>query len=204
MPNLRELYTEMMVHKEIDHNAAHTEWGNQLAHVTSSIMMIGVYCLLLSGHYTIAAKTTCAAMCIRQGGHFFIEGNASHKEVKKIGYNTSMKQIAVYVIFPIIFALWYKFGEQLPIRFENGWLLAFNIYASLIGFHVTRLSFKGPHNFLGLIWLAKIVTDVFTDIPLYGPSVWGRTTPKTYDWTEPENKQSRQRKHQRGKNRKNK
>mgnify|MGYP001169291272 CR=1 FL=1 len=39
------LYNEIMYHKEVDHNAAHSKWGNQFLHLVSSLMMIGaVYC----------------------------------------------------------------------------------------------------------------------------------------------------------------
>ena len=48
------LYNEIMYHKEVDHNAAHSKWGNQFLHLVSSLMMIGaVYCFFLRNNRTV-------------------------------------------------------------------------------------------------------------------------------------------------------
>ena len=180
----RDLFVEMMEHKEIDHNAAHLQWGNQFLHLVSSIMMLFVYVLLFTHPIKLSAIIIIAAQTMRQGGHFFIEGNATHKEKLKIGYTTRMKQIAVYGVIPLVFATWNFYPP-----FHNavdGWNLAVYTYAFLISIRVMWLSFYGAHILQGVIWFVKIVTDMVTDLHLYGPTLWGRTAPKMYHWTKPE------------------
>ena len=203
---LKDSYTEIMEHKEIDHNAAHLTWGNQFLHLVSSVMMIYVYYLLccsVSGldcsvrgldcsvrgldsdkYVKLAALMTISAQTMRQGGHFFIEGNAKHKERLKIGYTTDMKKKAIYGFLPFIFVNWY----YIPFfhSWVNGYELAMLSYAAIILYRVSWLTFYGDHSLQGLIWWCKIFSDVFTDIHLYGPTIWGETAPKMYVWTTPE------------------
>merc|ERR1712146_235116 len=178
IPGPKALFTEMMIHKEIDHNAAHLQLGNQFLHLVSSIMMNVVYVLMFTHPLKYAAMITIAAQTLRQGGHFFIEGNATSKEKLKIGYTTRMKQYAVYGFIPLVFSVWH-FGDFRSTI--DGWSLAFLCYGILISFRVVFLCLKGDHCVQGLVWLTKIVTDTITDIHLYGPTVWGYTTPKTYE-----------------------
>jgi hypothetical protein len=48
----------------------------------------------------------------------------------------------------------------------------------------------GDHVLQGLVWWVKIFTDMFTDIHLYGPTLWGETAPKTYHYTTIETEQN--------------
>ena len=183
------LFTEMMEHKEIDHNAAHLQWGNQFLHLVSSIMMLGVYWLIVdwflgNRDLKLAALVTIAAQTMRQGGHFFIEGNATEKEKLKIGYTTRMKQIAVYGIIPTVFATWY-FNPIFRTAID-GYSLALAVYGVLISYRILWLSFYGDHILQGWVWWWKIWSDMFTDIHLYGPTAWGQTAPKMYEYTTPE------------------
>ena len=183
----KALLVEMMEHKEIDHNAAHLQWGNQFLHLTSSIMMLGVYYLMAdwalgNRDLKLAALVTIAAQTMRQGGHFFIEGNATEKEKLKIGYTTRMKQIAVYIVIPMVFLTWYFNFTHLI----DGYSLALATYGVIISYRILWLSMYGDHILQGWVWWWKIFTDMFTDIHLYGPTAWGETAPKMYEWTTPE------------------
>ena len=192
---LKDSCTEIMEHKEIDHNAAHLTWGNQFLHLVSSVMMVYVYYLLAVGgldcsvggldkYMKLAALMTISAQTMRQGGHFFIEGNASHKERLKIGYTTDMKKKAIYGFLPFVFVTWYYIPSL--DGWVNGYELAMLSYAAIILYRVLWLTFYGDHSLQGLIWWCKIFSDVFTDIHLYGPTIWGETAPKMYVWTTPE------------------
>jgi hypothetical protein len=154
---------------EIDHNAAHLQWGNQFLHLVSSIMMLGVYWLIVdwflgNRDLKLAALVTIAAQTMRQGGHFFIEGNATEKEKLKIGYTTRMKQIAVYGIIPTVFATWY-FNPIFRTAID-GYSLALAVYGVLISYRILWLSFYGDHILQGWVWWWKIWSDMFTDIQL--------------------------------------
>jgi hypothetical protein len=191
--NPKDLFLEMMEHKEIDHNAAHLQWGNQFLHLMSSIMMLGVYYLIADWGFgnrdlKLAALVTIAAQTMRQGGHFFIEGNATEKEKLKIGYTTRMKQIAVYGVIPLVFCIWY-FNPTFRSSID-GYSLALATYGVLISYRILWLSLHGDHVLQGLVWWVKIFTDMFTDIHLYGPTLWGETAPKTYHYTTIETEQN--------------
>lgn len=192
--SFNEFIVEMMEHKEIDHNAAHLTWGNQFLHLISSIMMIYVYYLLgcwsfcgvgygCDYYMKMAALITVSAQSMRQGGHFFIEGNATHKEKLKIGYTTDMKKKAIYGFLPFVFVNWYSFQDLY--QSVSGYELAMMSYAAIILYRIAWLTFFGDHCLQGIVWGCKIVSDVGTDIQLYGPTLWGQTAPKIYVWTKP-------------------
>ena len=148
--------------------------------------MLGVYYLIADWGFgnrdlKLAALVTIAAQTMRQGGHFFIEGNATAKEKLKIGYTTRMKQFAVYGFIPMVFSAWY-FNPSLRAAID-GYSLALATYGVLISYRILWLSMYGDHILQGVVWWIKIFTDMVTDIHIYGPTVWGATAPKTYDYT---------------------
>ena len=166
-----------MYHKEIDHNAEHSKWGNQFLHLVSSLMMIGaVYCFFYET-MELCSKITIISQMLRQGGHFFIEGNVSKNEVEKIGFDTDMKIIAISIML-LIKTLDCYFNDS----FENfiDFKYMFYYYILSILYRIVYLTFYGEHCLQGLVWLLKIMTDIFTDISLYGCNVFGKTAPKTY------------------------
>ena len=131
----------------------------------------------------MAALITVSAQSMRQGGHFFIEGNATHKEKLKIGYTTDMKKKAIYGFLPFVFVNWYSFQDLY--QSVSGYELAMMSYAAIILYRIAWLTFFGDHCLQGIVWGCKIVSDVATDIQLYGPTLWGQTAPKIYVWTKP-------------------
>ena len=131
----------------------------------------------------MAALITVSAQSMRQGGHFFIEGNATHKEKLKIGYTTDMKKKAIYGFLPFVFVNWYSFQDLY--QSVSGYELAMMSYAAIILYRIAWLTFFGDHCLQGIVWGCKIVSDVGTDIQLYGPTLWGQTAPKIYVWTKP-------------------
>jgi len=171
------IYHEIMYHKEIDHNAAHSKWGNQFLHLVSSVMMIGaVYCFFYET-IELCSKIAIISQMLRQSGHIFIEGNVSGNEVAKIGFNTNMK-ITTITSMLLLKALDCYFNDS----FENfiDFKYMFYFYLSSIFYRILYLTFYGEHRLQGLVWLLKIMTDIFTDIPLYGCTVFGKTAPKSF------------------------
>ena len=83
---IRSFYKEVMWHKEIDHNAAHLSWGNQFLHLISSILMLYMFYVLYRdwaiGNLDNASLIMVVSQTLRQGGHFFVEGNVSAVENK--------------------------------------------------------------------------------------------------------------------------
>jgi len=170
------IYNEIMYHKEVDHNAAHSKWGNQFLHLVSSIVMIGaVYCFFYET-IELCSKIAIVSQMLRQSGHIFIEGNVSKNEVAKIGFNTDMKITAICFMVLIRAILYLENHVEKFIDFEY----MFYFYLSSILYRIVYLTFYGEHRLQGLVWLLKIMTDIFTDIPLYGCTVFGKTAHKTY------------------------
>jgi hypothetical protein len=172
------LFQEVMYHKEVDHNAAHSKWGNQFLHLVSSIMMIGaVYCFFYDT-IELCSKIVIVSQILRQSGHFFIEGNVSKNEVEKIGFNTDMKITAVCSMILVRSLLYIHNQVDYFINFEY----MFYFYLSSILYRIVYLTFYGEHRLQGFVWLLKIMTDIFTDLPLYSCTVFGKTAPKTYNY----------------------
>jgi hypothetical protein len=171
------IYYEIMYHKEVDHNAAHSKWGNQFLHLVSSLMMIGsVYCLFYET-IELCSKIAIVSQMLRQSGHIFIEGNVSKNEVAKIGFNTDMKITAITSMLLIKTLECYVIDSfETFIDFKY----MFYYYILTILYRIVYLTFYGEHALQGLVWAFKIMTDIFTDIPLYGCTVFGKTAPKTY------------------------
>ena len=165
-----------MYHKEVDHNAAHSKWGNQFLHLVSSLMMIGaVYCFFYET-IELCSKIVIVSQMLRQSGHIFIEGNVSSNEIDKIGFNTDMKIIAIYIMLLIRSLQYLHYNENNFIDFKY----MFYFYLSSILYRILYLTFYGKNSLQGIVWTLKIMTDIFTDIPLYGCTVFGKTAPKTY------------------------
>ena len=170
------IFQEIMFHKELDHNAAHSEWGNQFLHLVSSLMMIGaVYCFFYET-IELCSKIVIVSQLLRQSGHIFIEGNVSKNEIDKIGFNTDMKIITISFMVLVRSILYLENHVENLIDFEY----MFYFYLSSIFYRIVYLTFYGKHSLQGIVWTFKIMTDIFTDIPLYGCTVFGKTAPKTY------------------------
>ena len=172
------LFQEIMYHKEIDHNTSHSTWGNQFLHLISSIMMIGAVYSFFYNSVDLCSKIVIVSQILRQSGHFFIEGNVSNNEIEKIGYNTDMKITAVCLMISIR-TLYYMHGT-VDSLFDIKYM--FTCYCISICYRILYLTFFGKHSLQGLVWLLKITTDIFTDIPLYGCTVFGKTVPTTYNY----------------------
>ena len=170
------IYNEIMYHKEVDHNAAHSKWGNQFLHLVSSLMMIGaVYCFFYET-IELCSKIAIISQMLRQSGHIFIEGNVSGNEVAKIGFNTDMKIVTISCMALVRSILYLENHVENFIDFKY----MFYFYLSSILYRIVYLTFYGKHSLQGIVWTLKIMTDIFTDIPLYGCTVFGKTAPKTY------------------------
>ena len=171
------LYKEIMFHKELDHNAAHSKWGNQFLHLVSSLMMIGAVYSFFYETIELCSKIVIVSQMLRQSGHIFIEGNMSKNEIDKIGFNTDMKITAISSML-LIKTLDCYFNDSFETFIDFKYM--FYYYILSIFYRITYLTFYGKHSLQGIVWTLKIMTDIFTDIPLYGCTVFGKTAPKTY------------------------
>ena len=172
------LFQEIMFHKEVDHNAAHSKWGNQFLHLVSSLMMIGAVYSFFYETIELCSQIVIVSQMLRQSGHIFIEGNVSTNEIDKIGFNTDMKITAICTMLLLRSLQYLHYNENNFINFEY----MFYFYLSSILYRIVYLTFYGEHNLQGIVWTLKIMTDIFTDIPLYGCTVFGKTAPKTYNY----------------------
>ena len=170
------IYHEIMYHKEIDHNAAHSKWGNQFLHLVSSIMTIGAVYFFFYETIELCSKIVIVSQMLRQSGHIFIEGNVSDNEVAKIGFNTDMKIVTISCMVLVRSILYLENHVENFIDFRY----MFYFYLSSILYRIIYLTLYGEHMLQGLVWLLKIMTDIFTDIPLYGCTVFGKTAPKSF------------------------
>lgn len=173
------LFQEIMYHKEVDHNAAHSEWGNQFLHLVSSVMMIGAVYSFYYETIELCSKIVIVSQLLRQSGHIFIEGNVSGNEVAKIGFNTDMKITAITLML-LIKTLECYFNDSFETFIDFEYMFCYYIFS--IFYRIMYLTLYGEHVLQGLVWVLKIMTDIFTDIPLYGCTVFGKTAPKTYNY----------------------
>ena len=178
MQSMPKLLTDLMKHKEIDHNAAHLTWGNQLCHFTSSLMLIGMYALLFIGGLDHAAFLLLFAQVLRQSGHFFIEGNATHMEQAKIGYSTNDKiyTICLHASVGVVCA-----SVDVGTSASYAQLCAIS-FGSMIVQKIIHIACR--HScYLALVWSLKIASDPFTDLRLYAPAMWGVAAGQTFVFT---------------------
>ena len=91
-----------------------------------------------------------------------------------------MKKKAIYGFLPFVFVNWHSFQDLY--QSVSGYELAMMSYAAIFVSYCW-VTFFGDHC-LQIVWGCKIVSDVGTDIQLYGPTV-GTTAPKIYVWTKP-------------------
>jgi len=172
---------EILIHKELDHNAAHLTWGNQMCHLISSIMMLVSYVLLFTSSMKSVVCTIYLSHTIRQGGHIFIEGNKTKNEKLKIGFNTSMKIFMIFGVLPF-YAYLYMFTNVFT--GIDRWDMAFYAFCSLVVVRMVQLTLFGTHWLQGIVWVVKILSDTISDIELYGPALYRwEAIPKTYEYT---------------------
>ena len=166
-----------------DHRYYHHSRINQTLHLISAISFVVAYGFLLIDPIISALIAWLISMTTRQSGHFFFEplgydeiNQATHeyKEEIKVGYNLNRKIVllSIWAILPM--ALYVQpglFGLIEPWDNLNEWVRQVGASWLLLG--VAGLLFRTVHLFIlkdvqtGLVWMTKILTDLFHDIILY-------------------------------------
>lgn len=167
-----------------DHRFYHHSRINQSLHFLSALGFLSAYVLLWSHPALAVFIAWLVAMPSRQIGHFFFEprgydepNDTTHerKEEIKVGYNLRRKVILMtaWVSSPLLVALDPTlFGSLAPAAGWRGtaeavaalWLVVG--VAALVGRTLQLCLTRDVQT--GLVWCAKILTDPFHDVLLYG------------------------------------
>jgi glutamate-1-semialdehyde 2,1-aminomutase len=162
-------YAEVMRRKHDDHVASHSHLVNRIGHLLSSSAFISSYCLVLKDPVS-AMFIGLPALFVRQIGHAVFEPPCHDKEEVLLGFTTRSKTLVVagYLAIPALhLALAGSLSGQAILALlptvAREWLVL--TIAVVLG-HVGMLVFThGVRN--ALVWLAKLVTDPFTDLITY-------------------------------------
>lgn len=176
---IRTFYDDVMRRKHDDHVASHSHATNQLLHLLSSSTFIVCYGLAFSDLVT-AMWLGLAALFVRQLGHALIEPPCHDKEQLLLGFDTRSKTkvVGIYLLIPVVNWLMVPTAgtpADLVAEVARQW---FVFTAFVVLGHTLRLMPRhGVRN--ALIWLVKLVTDPFTDIGAYYPTLWSRRSRRT-------------------------
>jgi hypothetical protein len=169
-----------------DHRYYHHSRINQSLHLVSALSFIAAYGLVLVDPVAAVLVGWLFAMPSRQLGHFFFEpkdydhaNHATHafKERVKVGYNLRRKAIllSIWFLSPLLLLVDpTSLGMLEP--HTSGYALLQNISALWLAIGAGAVMFRTVHLFFlrdvrtGLVWCAKILTDPFHDVKLYGKS----------------------------------
>lgn len=163
---LGEFYSEIMRRKHDDHVASHSNQVNQFLHFISSSMFI--YC-----YHVFWRCRACAMMLglvsltLRQSGHAIFEPPCHKEEDLLLGFNTRSKCIVFgsYLVTPLVTR-----------NITDVWFIVTAFY--VLG-HTSLLWIR--YGFcMSMVWFIKLVTDPFTDIMVYWPSLFSVWT--SPDW----------------------
>ena len=166
-------YSEIMRRKHDDHVASHSHPVNQLLHLISSTSFVVAYVLIFSD-FAAAMWLGLAALFLRQIGHALIEPACHDKEQLLLGFDTRTKSLILggYLLIPAI-------HMAASNSLEADALLAMAPLVAMQWFGFTALVVFGRVAVLvrkhglynALVWFVKLITDPFTDIKAYYPSL---------------------------------
>ena len=169
-----------------DHRYYHHNRVNQALHLVSALSFIAAYGLLFVSTSAAVLLAWLVAMPSRQVGHFFFEphdydhvnqASHEHKEAIKVGYNLFRKAVLLaiwaaspllLIVDPTLFGIltaattWMAFADNV----STIWLA---VALGAVVFRTVQLFFLRDVQ-TGLVWSAKILTDPFHDVKLYGRS----------------------------------
>jgi hypothetical protein len=169
-----------------DHRYYHHSRVNQSLHLISAVCFIAAYALLFVEPAMSVLIAWLLAMPSRQLGHFFFEpkdydhaNRVTHeyKEQVKVGYNLRRKVVllSIWALSP----LWLLADPTFVGTLEaaRDWYGALhNVSIIWLAVGAGAVAFRTVHLFFlrdvqtGLVWCAKILTDPFHDVKLYGKS----------------------------------
>jgi hypothetical protein len=166
-----------------DHRFYHHSRINQSLHFVSAFSFLVAYALLFIDPVAAALVGWLVSMTTRQAGHFFFEpkgydevNDATHeyKEEIKVGYNLHRKIILMTIwalsplvplVDPTLLGIFDAWGT--PADFIR------HVAKVWLAIGIVGLLFRTVHLFFirdvetGLFWMAKILTDPFSDLKLY-------------------------------------
>ncbi len=169
-----------------DHRYYHHHRINQSLHLVSALGFLAAYALIVVEPAAAVLIGWLFAMPSRQLGHFFFEPKGydhsngvthEHKEQIKVGYNLQRKVVllSIWVLSPLLLLIdptlfgtldaataWYGAVNNVAVI----WLA---IGAGAVLFRTVQLCVIRDVQ-TGLVWCAKILTDPFHDVLLYGKS----------------------------------
>jgi uncharacterized membrane protein len=166
-----------------DHRYYHHSRINQSLHLLSAISFLAAYVTIFQNPAASALIGWLVAMMSRQVGHFFFEPKGydvvnqathEHKEDIKVGYNLRRKIVllsiwalspAVLWLDPTLFGIFRLHSSNADFFQHMGQIWLAIGFGGLL-FRTVQLVFLKDLQ-TGLVWLTKIVTDLFHDIKLY-------------------------------------
>tara|TARA_Y100000816_G_scaffold283231_1_gene259859 strand:- start:80 stop:709 length:630 start_codon:yes stop_codon:yes gene_type:complete len=169
--NMNEFIREINKRKMDDHHASHSNDVNQFLHFLSSSLFI--YCYMIIYHQLYKSiDYAILSMVLRQSGHIIFEPPSHDKQKLQLGFNTRSKMfvLGLYSLTPFVYLIENDFHK---IIFYKSTLL-------VVG-HTIAL-FNNYGFIIASVWLVKFLTDPFTDLIAYYPSLWRIFY--TSDWNE--------------------
>lgn len=169
-------YAEIMRRKHDDHVASHSHRINQLLHLISSSSFVVAYVLIFSD-FAAAMWLGLAALFIRQIGHALIEPTCHDKEQLLLGFDTRTKSFILggYLLIPLAhLAAADSYAPEALLAMAPTVALQWFVFTAIVVFGRVAGLVKKHGLYNALVWFVKLITDPFTDIKAYYPSVFGR------------------------------
>lgn len=169
-------YSEIMRRKHDDHVASHSHPTNQLLHLISSSSFVVAYVMIFSD-FAMAMWLGFFALFLRQIGHALIEPPCHDKEQLLLGFDTRTKSMILggYLAIPLIHvAASNSLEPDALMAMVPAVALQWFAFTALVIFGRVAVLFRKHGVYNGLVWFVKLITDPFTDIKAYYPSLFRR------------------------------
>ena len=169
--NLKGFVKEINKRKQDDHHASHSNDVNQFLHFLSSSLFIYCYLIMYSQLYK-AVDYAILSMTLRQSGHIIFEPPSHDKQKLQLGFNTRSKMfvLCLYGMTPLTYLIENDFHK----------ILVYKTTFLIVGHTIALYNNYGF--IIASVWLVKFLTDPFTDLIAYYPSLW--KVFDTPDWKE--------------------
>lgn len=159
--NINEFIKEINKRKMDDHHASHSNDVNQFLHFLSSSLFIYCYVIMTSELYK-AVNYAILSMVLRQSGHIIFEPPSHDKQKLQLGFNTRAKMfvLGLYGLTPLTYIVENDFHK----------IIVYKTTFLIVGHTIALYNNYGF--IIASVWLIKFLTDPFTDIIAYYPSLY--------------------------------
>tara|TARA_Y100000741_G_scaffold362231_1_gene347611 strand:+ start:797 stop:1426 length:630 start_codon:yes stop_codon:yes gene_type:complete len=159
--NINEFIKEINKRKMDDHHASHSNDVNQFLHFLSSSLFIYCYVIMTSELYK-AVNYAILSMVLRQSGHIIFEPPSHDKQKLQLGFNTRAKMfvLGLYGLTPLTYIVENDFYK----------IIVYKTTFLIVGHTIALYNNYGF--IIASVWLIKFLTDPFTDIIAYYPSLY--------------------------------